>query len=519
MIVGTPRGLSEITPERKLEITKLIDSIAEQYFKAEAIVLTDDMLKDFNERWGSETFSLARKCTVYYVSIKLIIDNINGAFFSSKHDKAVSELIDTFDGAFLYERLKSVISEMDTPEDFDNLASLMIAQALAEKRRQSRAQNETKKQSKSRKQSKTTAQSKEDKLEKSHSDYVNMPSTPAIKDMCNLVNYGLNLRDNDKLELLKEREYIINSNKDVQFLTSNKKPGLIRVEIKSDKSEGIYDVDMAYLKGEKSPVQQIFSFVLSEIWKIQHDGEVITHSIEFPLGKLIETGIYENEDTARRGFKEAMRALTKISVEGWIKISQRKRAIWGTGSMFSWAEVRNNTCRVLLNSEIAKGDWNFFFAFYLSLPYYAFNLNNNAFTIMLTICFTGRQQSKQIRDKGYIEIKILTFQTRLMLPDRKDTIHARRDIQEPIEKGIEDIEALDGGRDFDFLFVDTDGKPIEADATLEYFLTGKLRIYFKGELKNKYAIPAENKTRKKLVQKLASKKHKNEAEKNGDESR
>ena len=101
-----------------------------------------------------------------------------------------------------------------------------------------------------------------------------------------------------------------------------------------------------------------------------------------------------------------------------------------------------------------------------------------------------------------------------MLPDRKDTIHARRDIQEPIEKGIEDIEALDGGRDFYFLFVDTDGKPIEAEANLEYFLTGKVRIYFKGELKNKYAIPAENKTRKKLAQKT----HKKELTKNGDKS-
>ena len=382
--LGIVRGLSGITPERKLEITKLIDSLAEQCFKAEDKAFTGEMSKELREKWGDRKFAYFSRCVDYQTSIVLIINNIDEVFFSKKHDKAVSELIDTFDGAFLYERLKSIADETDTIEDFDNLAAVMVANALAEKQRQLRAQNDTKQQSRGRKYSKITAQSKEDNLGKSNSKYVNIPSTPVIKDMCNLVSYGFALRDNDKLELLKEREYIVNRNKEVQFLTSNKKPGLIRVEVKSDKSEGIYDVDMAYLKGEKFPVQKIFAFVLSEIWKIQHHCEVITQSIEFPLGKLIEVGIYDDEDAARRGFKEAMRALTKISVEGWVKISQRKRAVWGTGPMFSWAEVRNNTCKVLLNSAIANGDWNFFFAFYLSLPYYAFNLNNNAFTIILT---------------------------------------------------------------------------------------------------------------------------------------
>ena len=177
-------------------------------------------------------------------------------------------------------------------------------------------------------------------MEKSHNDYINMPSTPGIKEMFNICSYGIALRDNDKLALIREREYIINRNKDVQFQSHSEKPGIIRVSVKSDKSEGIYDVDMAYLKGEKSPVQKIFAFVLSELWKIQRDGKPIAPCIAFPLNNIIEAGIYENEDTARRGFKKAGEALTKISVQGWVKINQRKRAIWGIGPMFSWVEVR-----------------------------------------------------------------------------------------------------------------------------------------------------------------------------------
>ena len=44
-----------------------------------------------------------------------------------------------------------------------------------------------------------------------------MPSTPGIKEMFNICSYGIALRDNDKLALNREREYIINRNKDVQF--------------------------------------------------------------------------------------------------------------------------------------------------------------------------------------------------------------------------------------------------------------------------------------------------------------
>ena len=85
--------------------------------------------------------------TVYYTVIQLIINNIDsieGVLLSSDHDKAVDELYDVFDGAFLYERLKSVASETDTVEDYDNLTSVMIAEALAQKQREIENQTDIK---------------------------------------------------------------------------------------------------------------------------------------------------------------------------------------------------------------------------------------------------------------------------------------------------------------------------------------------------------------------------------------
>ena len=306
--------------------------------------------------------------------------------------------------------------------------------------------------------------------------FYNMPTSPITDIILRAMN------TNGNLSALTSKRKAINHSQKISILENNKKR---RIKVDSKKYTVTLELsDIEKLIGSNKSAKKMFVFILIKINEQAYsDGQLKRNYIEFPLQELTDIGFYSRQQSARTGFKSSMDTLTSLKISGTLQ--QRGKKVIEQSSIeviFTGGNIKNGVCTVYLNERIS---WGFIAIFYTILPRYCFRLSNRAFDLLCYIFYLARQNTKDIEEKGYFNIGLRAIQERLNLPSEKDAQNPgrninnpERDIRQPIEKAIEEIEELNNNRDF------TITPMYDLKASISHYLDDG---YLKIELRGKYA--------------------------------
>ena len=232
-----------------------------------------------------------------------------------------------------------------------------------------------------------------------------------------------------------------------------------------------YEIDK-FLKNANESTQKIFYFLLCKM--IHHydaeTGKLSTNTIEFRIDELIEVGIYKIQQSAYKGFDETMKALESIRVDYKNTVTRRGRkpaySDFGGGHIFARHDKKGGTAFVVLGDSDQwelKKNFSFLFAQYTILPEYAFKLSQKSFNLLSYVYARARQNSDEIHFDTLIQ--------KLNLLNPEETKNITRDIIEPIDKAITEIEDICDGKIKFELIID------ESLKLSEQIKKGYLKIY------------------------------------------
>ena len=304
--------------------------------------------------------------------------------------------------------------------------------------------------------------------------FYNVPDSPATNLVLDVLGAGADIGD------LPDRKKQINHNTEYEVLEDGNKR-LISLKNATGTAEVTIELaDIDKLTGSNKPAKKLF--VLSLIKANQqaiHDGQLTKDYVSFPLQELVNIGFYTTTQSARAGFKSGADTLTSLKIKGKIKKSKKNGVdIETLEVLFTGARIKNGQCFIYLNPRIS---WSFLTQYFTILPTYYFKLPNRASDLLYYIFYLARQHTEDIADpeRGYFTISFRAIQHRLSLPSEKGLNNPMRDIKDPIEKAIEQIEiehkATYDNMEFSLLPVCDDNAPIA-----EYLDNGYLRVELKG---------------------------------------
>lgn len=198
--------------------------------------------------------------------------------------------------------------------------------------------------------------------------------------------------------------------------------------------------DIEKFSGNNKALKKLFIMALIKAnEQAIHNGELTRKYITFPLKEFVETGFYATLRSARKGFTDAMDALTSLKIGGKIcKTKGKKRQITSKKIRVLFPavdDIEGNQCTIYLNELV---NWEFLIQYYTILPRYYFSLSNRGSDLLLYIFNQARQHTRNIEKQGYFTIGFRAIQTRLHLPDKSN--NPQRDIRQPIEDAITEIE-------------------------------------------------------------------------------
>lgn len=260
-------------------------------------------------------------------------------------------------------------------------------------------------------------------------DFYSYPTGPATNAMHKMLTYGTDT-EGMKRSIAASHSTTLKLEKKGNQLRFIQETGNSTITLE------ITDIDK--LVGSNKPAKKILPYTLIKAnEQALHNGELKRDCVVFSLKDLIDIGLYKTMDSARRGFKTAMNALTSMKVKGEIKKGKRVTTQAGIEVLFTGANIKRGTCTVYLNDRI---DWTFIAAFYTILPKYYFKLSNRSADLLLCIFIIARMRKNEIAEKNCFTISMREIQGALNLPNEKGNREPSKTIKEPIEQAIEEIE-------------------------------------------------------------------------------
>ena len=304
--------------------------------------------------------------------------------------------------------------------------------------------------------------------------FYNVPDSPASNLIMDVLISGENVADLParKKQINHSTTYEVKKKGNRRLVTMTTQTGEITLELS--------DIDK--LIGSNKTAKKLF--VLSLIKANEqaiHDGILTKDCISFPLKELTDTGFYTNIRSARAGFWAGADILTDIKLKGKVSKSKKKVTTLDTGDgklrvLFTGADILKGQCYIYLNTDI---NWGFLTQYFTILPTYYFRLSNRASDLLFYIFYLARQHTRDIEERGYFTIGFRAIQHRLQLPNEKGAANPQRDIKDPIERAIEEIEDAHkvtyDNMEFSLLPVYDDTAPIAS-----YLNNGYLKIELKG---------------------------------------
>lgn len=308
------------------------------------------------------------------------------------------------------------------------------------------------------------------------SNFYNVPDSTASNLILETLGAGENIAD------LPARKKQINHNTTYEVLEDGKRRQVSVINPKAKVTIELADIDK--MTGSNKPAKKLF--VLSLIKANEQaifDGQLTKDYISFPLQELIDIGFYKTPQSARTGFKAGMDALTSLKIKGHIQQTKKRgSSIDALEVLFTGANIKNGQCTVYFNPRIS---WSFIAQYFTILPRYYFKLPNRASDLLYYIFFLARQHTRDIEERGYFTIGFRAIQHRLQLPSEAGTKNPQRDIKDPIDEAIEELETehslLYGNTEFSLLPVYDEAANIK-----DYLDNGHLRVGLTGAFAQTY---------------------------------
>lgn len=224
-----------------------------------------------------------------------------------------------------------------------------------------------------------------------------------------------------------------------------------------------------------------------------HDGELTKDYISYPLMELVDNGMYTALQSARKGFKTGLDAMTSIKIQGTAKKGNRTEEQYGLEVIFTGGNIQDGECTIYLNPRI---NWNFVVQYFTVLPEYFFKLNTKAGELLLYIFFIARQRTEAIDKDGYFTINFRAIQEWLNLPSEIGNRKPQQLIRQPIEDAVTQIEEEHSkafnNEEFTLELVYREGAPIS-----EFLDNGYLKVNLSGAYAKK-CIEINNNKKKKI---------------------
>lgn len=286
-------------------------------------------------------------------------------------------------------------------------------------------------------------------------DFYNVPDSTASNLILETLGAGADIAD------LPARKRQVSHNATLEVYEDGKRR---QVQLKAQKASVTIELaDIDKLTGSNKPAKKLFVLALIKAnEQAIHDGQLTKNYVSFPLQELIETGFYSTPQSARKGFNSGMDTLTSLKIKGHIQKNKKTGStIDALEVLFTGARIERGQCTIFFNERIS---WSFIAQYFTILPRYYFRLSNRASDLLYYIFYLARQHTREIEERGYFTIGFRAIQHRLQLPSEIGSPNPQRDIKQPIEDAIEELETqhskLYGNTEFSLLPVYDEYAPI-----------------------------------------------------------
>ena len=314
-----------------------------------------------------------------------------------------------------------------------------------------------------------------------------IPSGEAV----HILNYVM--AHSDDLAAVPARKFLYNH---TQNITVRRARGTTYIDVTTGENKitiGVDDIGGA-IKTRGKAAQRILNLILQSAAHtcIDDNGQLFQQEARIPIKNLVGPGMYKTRQSAEKALKKITPQLAGIVTTSYGRGSTHSRPF------FIGIDSDASEIRARINPEIAWGD---VLKYYTYIPDYYRTLPPTAASLFFYIFLRARQNAKAIKERGYFTIGYRAIWDWLGLPDDTATKNPGRDIKDPIDTAIEQIEeaqrqrginAPDGNPGFTLEPTVDDDLPIT-----QYLDTGYLKVGLKGEYSEHFSELA-TKTRKKL---------------------
>ena len=323
-------------------------------------------------------------------------------------------------------------------------------------------------------------------------DFYNVPDSTASNLILETLGAGAAIAD------LPARKRQVNHATTLEVLESGNRR---QINLKTQKAQVTIELaDIDKLTGSNKPAKKrVLLALITAHGQSLCDGQLTKNYVSFPLQELIDTGFYSTPQSARKGFNAGMDTLTSLKIKGHIQQTKKKgSSIDALEVLFTGARIERGQCTIFFNERIS---WSFIAQYFTILPRYYFRLPNRASDLLYYIFYLARQHTREIEERGYFTIGFRAIQHRLQLPSENSTKNPQRDIKDPIDEAIEQIETghsgLYGNMEFSLLPVYDDYATIS-----DYLENGYLKVGLSGAFAETFiAISKETAKRIETAQK------------------
>lgn len=219
--------------------------------------------------------------------------------------------------------------------------------------------------------------------------------------------------------------------------------------------------------------------------------------VRFSLQSMVDAGIYNSIQAARRGVKDSIPKLISMSYQGEVK--KGSRLIREVSGVFVYKYViENNIVSIYRDPDI---NISFLAQYFTIFPKFAFRLKSNAFSLVEYIFYLARQNINSIKKNGTFTIGIRAVHDRLNLKSERETTKHTQLIIKPILAAIKEIEDGDPLHSISI-------KPVyDATGGITEFLNGYLEIKLSAEFNNYFcSISASS---EKILKQIEEREEKN----------
>lgn len=259
-----------------------------------------------------------------------------------------------------------------------------------------------------------------------------MPSSEAML----LTFKSLTARNIERFMLSSKSRNIDIQSSEIEYSDNGvRKKGLVikktNQNIETETILELRDADKVLFNPSNKGFGKLLAFSLQEMTKQSFSPEV-----RLSLDEMVDLGMYSNRSHARRAVYQFFEQQTSMRIRGIAKVGKRTIR---EGEGFLFTNIEKSGSKYIDLTVNGKYNLDFISPFFTWFPQRAYKLKSNAFFLTYYLFYLARQHSKEIKDNGFFTISMDAIRQQLQLPDVSESKNRSRDITEPLEKAIEEI--------------------------------------------------------------------------------